>query len=280
MSSLKQLPTKKFTSQHGFSLLELVLVMFIIGLIASTPLMFIDNQENQLRYEETVQKMELISRALYQRESYRNQPILSGFIIDNGVLPPDQDYESSPHNIGISPLINKVDDYDTNDETWLDYSDWLPLESRRPYYNLGGTSDQLTNGFAQLKGFRGRYIHQGLDSNNDFKDSWGNDFIIDVSSSIGSYGYDASNAYRSISQQLTGNQWQIPLSSIDINIINNTSSTITNTPVVLLVFTNKQDASDSGKESDAWLTYHLMLQLLQELNNHPLEFHGIKKERP
>lgn len=248
------MPTLTTTPQSGFTLLELVIVMFIIGLIASTPLLFIDNQDEQLRYEETLQKMELIRRALYQRESYNNQPILSGFVVDNGTLPPSEDFEGSPSDIDLAPLINRTAEFDGSiSESWLDYSGWQLIESTLPRYITSTVSGALPTGFEQLKGYRGRYINQGLDSSNDLKDGWGGAFIIDSSSGAGSYQYDASNAYRSVTRNLTSNQWQVSLADLNITLVNDLSVAI-NAPVAVLVFRNVPTAL--ATPSTAWTTYY------------------------
>lgn len=73
----------------GFTLLELVLVLFLIGLLASAGLLFTDNIENQAQFDETQRRLEVIRKAIIQAgdRTVNGQPELSGFVVDNGRLP-------------------------------------------------------------------------------------------------------------------------------------------------------------------------------------------------
>lgn len=73
----------------GFTLLELVLVLFLIGLLASAGLLFTDNLEDQAQFDETQRRLEIIRKAIIQADdrTVNGQPELSGFVVDNGRLP-------------------------------------------------------------------------------------------------------------------------------------------------------------------------------------------------
>lgn len=75
--------------QAGFTLLELVLVLFLIGLLASAGLLFTENIESQQQYEETVERYERIRKAIIQsgERTVNGRPELRGFAVDMGRLP-------------------------------------------------------------------------------------------------------------------------------------------------------------------------------------------------
>ena len=75
--------------QHGFTLLELVVVVAVMGLIASLATEFVVQDSNQERYEKTAAKVKTIREALIGQPnlSSNGEVQVSGFIADTGVLP-------------------------------------------------------------------------------------------------------------------------------------------------------------------------------------------------
>lgn len=76
-------------SQSGFTLLELVLVLFLVGLMASAGLLFTQNQEEQLYFDDTQRRLKTIREAIIRssERSLNGQPELAGFAVDMGRLP-------------------------------------------------------------------------------------------------------------------------------------------------------------------------------------------------
>lgn len=76
-------------SQRGFTLLEMVLVLFLIGLLASAGLLFTEGVEDQAKYDETKRRMELIRKAIIgdSTRTINGAPEVSGFAADMGRLP-------------------------------------------------------------------------------------------------------------------------------------------------------------------------------------------------
>lgn len=239
--------------QQGFTLLELVLVMLIIGLVASTPLVFIDNQDNQFRYEETLKKLELIERAVYLPQTYRGEPVLSGFVVDNGVLPPASSTASSDAE-ELQPLIGKADNWykDGTDE-------WAEYKAYDPYIVIDtlGTPFKIDD-HPQLKGYRGNYLNDGLDSAQEFKDGWGVEFTVSNSGANYTATYKGDNAvhpfsYNTAASVAVGSDdWSVPLNQLDIHL---TVSSGASRSVALLVFQNDHSAS-AASDSSLWTTYH------------------------
>jgi hypothetical protein len=73
----------------GFSLLEMLLVLFLIGLMASAGLMLTEGVEDQAKYDETKRRMELMRRAIVgdPTRTVNGGPEISGFVADMGRLP-------------------------------------------------------------------------------------------------------------------------------------------------------------------------------------------------
>lgn len=75
--------------QQGFTLLEMLLVLFLMTLIASAGLMLTEGVEDQAKYDETKRRMELIRKAIVgdPTRTVNGAPEISGFVADMGRLP-------------------------------------------------------------------------------------------------------------------------------------------------------------------------------------------------
>lgn len=76
-------------NQHGLTLLEMLVVVFILSAIALMTLSFTNNADDQFRYEDTRTRLLKINRAIVgsQEPVFESQSLLSGFVVDNGILP-------------------------------------------------------------------------------------------------------------------------------------------------------------------------------------------------
>ncbi|WAK03175.1 prepilin-type N-terminal cleavage/methylation domain-containing protein [Methylobacter sp. YRD-M1] len=77
------------THAHGFSLLEMLLVLFLMALMASAGLMLTEGVEDQAKYDETKRRMDLMRRAIVgdPTRTVNGSPEISGFVADMGRLP-------------------------------------------------------------------------------------------------------------------------------------------------------------------------------------------------
>lgn len=75
--------------QRGFTLLEMVLVLFLMALVASAGLMLTEGVEDQAKYDETKRRMELIRKAIVgdPTRTINGAPEIGGFVADMGRLP-------------------------------------------------------------------------------------------------------------------------------------------------------------------------------------------------
>ncbi len=160
--------------QHGFSLLEMLLVLFLLGLMASTTLMLTEGVEDQAKYDETKRRMALIRKAAVG-DSFRtvnNSPEISGFTTDMGRL---------PHCIReLLEARNCADDADL--ALWdqdLDSEVW--------------------------SGWRGPYLQvlPGSDGNLHFRDGYGNE-AANAAEDIANSGWDFDESLGQISLTSSG----------------------------------------------------------------------------
>ena len=109
-----------------------------------------------------------------------------------------------------------------------------------------------------MKGYRGHYINDGIDSNNRFLDGWGWEFEVS-STANGSYSFDYKGDDGNhpapynvvVSGEIDHLDWQVPLNQIDIQLENDSGD---EKVVALVVFKNK-----AGTDAGRWDTYHFSI---------------------
>lgn len=128
---IKLMPRKK--SMLGFSLLELVLVLFLMGTVMLTSLFLVDGADDQARYEDTKNKLSMIKRAIVgdATRTINGEPEVSGFVADMGRLP-----------ACIRELVDgKCVDSDPTPPSWaLNIASGLWAGWRGPYLETAGSA--------------------------------------------------------------------------------------------------------------------------------------------
>ena len=202
-----------FTKVRGFTLLEMVLVVFILGILATIPLTFIENEDGQRRYEQSRQAMNSIREAVVKERTYLGQPLISGFVADNGRLPRVNDTSDDPDPTLLPYDLGELASgrYAHNPNGALIEEFLTKKAAQPPYYhvNLDGVGDTFeaslaisqegdpTSSNSSLKhdideplnvrkGFAyGGYLNGLLDSDGAVKDAWGDDFVATIKTNSG-----------------------------------------------------------------------------------------------
>jgi prepilin-type N-terminal cleavage/methylation domain-containing protein len=247
--------------QGGFTLLELILVVFIMGTLATISMSFIESEDSQWRYDESLRKMDIVRDAVLKVRDYKSQQIMSGFVFDNGGLPP-----VATSSIKIQPLIDTGNWYGTAPNTWAAYGLQVPnYKSSQVEFSL---PDEIK--YKLFKGYRKHYLPpSSLDSENKFLDGWGIEF--DISLTTNTYRYTLTDKLSdNLTPKLTGfssplsfqvepDDWSVPLDQLSFSLTKLTEldddietelddSIEQNHTVAILVYSNSVN-------SNKWHTY-------------------------
>lgn len=76
---------------HAFTLLELLVVVFILATVAASAISLVGQTDEQLRYETTRSRLESIRRAVLGRNDLSDPTRVAGFVADMGRLPASLD---------------------------------------------------------------------------------------------------------------------------------------------------------------------------------------------
>lgn len=156
--------TKQYKRQSGFTLLELIVVVAVLGLITNLATEFVAQNVNQQRFDTTKDRLEKIQYAIIgdDTRTVNGQPDLVGFVHDMGRVPQDLD-----------ELVTEPTDCDPN-------TSGNQLCSKSYSSTLNRTI-----------GWRGPYISKETTDN----DGWGNSWNYGVTANvvtIESFGLDGS----------------------------------------------------------------------------------------
>lgn len=129
------------THRNAFTLVELLLVVFLITLVALSATTAVSNSEQQIRHEDTLNRLAAIRTAILGDTRLRDgngQPLASGFVADVGRLPKN-----------LLELLERPDE--------------IPAFTFDPTYQLHA-------------GWRGPYLEAApsLSGNPRYPDGWGN----------------------------------------------------------------------------------------------------------
>lgn len=209
-------------SQRGFTLLEMVLVLFLIGLLASAGLLFTEGVEDQAKYDETKRRMELIRKAIIgdPTRTINGAPEISGFAADMGRLPEclaELMFQRNCEDDEDLPDWN----YDANSGIWLGW--------RGPYLNNLQDNDGITR-------FRDGYGNVDPDPVQDDQ-NYGWEYAVDSVAgqvTLGSVGFDIYAPEDDITSELVsfndfivtlGQEWKkIPVVFSDLSTDSNATS--------------------------------------------------------
>jgi prepilin-type N-terminal cleavage/methylation domain-containing protein len=235
---------KRMRDVRGMTLLEMVVVIFILSAIAMGAVAFTGNADDQFRYEETRTRLGEIRRAIVgERDAvYAGSARLSGFVVENGLLPAD-----------IQGLYIKPTGYD-------DFGAQSPLFDPVPAANGINNGDEVTLGAANEILLKGYLPALRLPTGGGgYFDGWGNrgpapndgwsvaaDSAHFQSTSLGADGAAGGSDYaQDMPDDVVQEDWTQTLAGWTVTLTNRSGADIT-TPsalrVSLLVYVNDADA--------------------------------------
>lgn len=145
-----RITNRQFSQRHvaGFTLVELLLILFILGSLALLTTAIVDGVDEQARYDDTKQRLTLIKRAIVgdPTRTVNGEPEISGFVTDMGRLPEC-----------LRELVYGNCLTDSTDPNF--YVSALPAWSYDPPSGIWA-------------GWRGPYLETG--TSQVFRDGWGN----------------------------------------------------------------------------------------------------------
>lgn len=152
-------------TQSGFTLMELLLVVFILSALALTSTAFVDNQDDQFRFDDTRRRLELIRQAVVGHDP--RTTVANGYVAENGILASSIGnlLDASPAGFTNSAAQQPV--FDATPNSSSGYDDGVDVQT------LTGDAERL------LKGWRVGYLHAQPGS-AVFKDGWGHDWAAVV----------------------------------------------------------------------------------------------------
>jgi prepilin-type N-terminal cleavage/methylation domain-containing protein len=235
--------------QAGFTLLELLLVVFILSVIALGAVSLVQSSDDQLRFEETQSRLRLLRSAILG-ESGPAQRLVGGHVADLGTLPDDVE---SLVRVGSADAFGAV----------------------RPEY--GGTALDDVDAVRLLKGWRGPYVALGPStdpSDVPFRDGWGNVALVDDAlhhgwspfdptsnpfeiTSLGSDGLPggAGDYDRDLTIRVAADDWRVNLADWTVEVTNSSSGDLTLKIAVLVYSAGSWSGVESGnRQVDAGST--------------------------
>lgn len=228
---------------QGFSLLELLVVVSLLGLLALSATALVDNVDEQHRFDLTKSKLQQIRRAILGDSSrtLNGEPDISGYVADMGRLPNN-----------IEELLKQG-----AQTAWAAY----PIDVSAP--DVGDL----------YGGWRGPYLEALPETTGvAFRDGWGNpdasgvdpNFGWNVTStatgmSVKSYGSDGPTGtgtgvyeidYPSTGNLIEENEWQVDVSGVKFNVVLNNAPTVTSPYLVLRLYFFENTGVDSEDSNE------------------------------
>ncbi|MCQ8117093.1 type II secretion system protein [Methylomonas rosea] len=200
-------------SERGFTLLEMLLVIFLMALVASTGLMLTEGVEDQAKYDETKRRMELIRKAIIGDPSrtVNGAPEISGFVADMGRLP-----------LCLAELLRVGDEvlpatdprtFESSCDDTVIVSEWnldqdtgVGVGWRGPYLQV------IPESGGGLR-FRDGYGNEGANATTDELNSGWDYSVTGTTTSLSSEGMDLTVASDDVSapQLIVSADWQVQL---------------------------------------------------------------------
>ena len=242
---------------RGFSMLELVVVLAILAVMTSVSLSFMGEKDEKQRYQASLTKLKAVQRGFLSVGQYQGQTVVSGFLVDNGLL-----YVSDDPDLGES--INALLGYQHMPTLMRFTSVSAYVNTHVDSVNDDDANKVLIDGSQLFKGVRpGLFdLSEYRDSEDKsvakvrgaIKDGWGDNFVVDLPDTVSA---NLSIEYKSYKDPLTTastidfsvTEFSLPISTLLIEV-KNLPNTTTQFKVALVSFNNEEGCADDS-ETDA-----------------------------
>lgn len=239
--------------QRGFTLLEMILVVFIMGTLATVSLSFLQDEDHHQRFADTRQRLQAIQHAVLgdRMTTTPRDRLMMGYTVDNGLLP-----------ASIDDLLG-----DPKPTNFQDYGLHSPVFDASPDASTGlndgvGETELGQLGEQLYKGYRlGGYLAAPPATKLTYGDGWGEgsgapNYGWNVNTSAGvlsvaSLGADravgGSDYNADLSIDIHAGDWQVDIAGWQVMLINVTGADIPQDTskqvgLSLLVYQNDGDA--------------------------------------
>jgi type II secretory pathway pseudopilin PulG len=246
-------------------MLELVVVLAILAVMTSVSLSFMGEKDEKQRYQASLTKLKAVKRGFLSVAQYQGQTVVSGFLVDNGVL-----YFPDPDPLGLSGVPNLGESINA----LLGYQHLPTLKSFSSvpvYVNTHADNDNdddinkvEVNGSQLFKGVRpglfdlSEYRDSGGNSvanvRGAIKDGWGDEFEesptvsppatlvnVNVKNEVGKEYKDLPIAARIIGFSIA--EFSLKISTLLIEV-KNLPDTTTKFKVALVSFNNEEGCEE------------------------------------
>lgn len=224
-----ELQSKQPKPQHGFTLLELLVVVSLLGLLSLTAVALFENAGDQDRFEATRSRLASIRTAIIgdTTRTLNGEPILSGYVADMGRLPSNIAELLVEDDAALGVSQTAWAEYDMADVYVAGLTGKLYAGWRGPY--LFGSPEASGAAFRDGWGTQTSPTHaEDYDWNVTLTDASGMTVSTGVSATtiaVKSYGADRSPSgtdynedYPLSGNLVEANQWQLGVSNIIFNL--------------------------------------------------------------
>lgn len=247
LSTLPAVGSIHHKSERGFTLLEMLLVIFLMALVASTGLMLTEGVEDQAKYDETKRRMELIRKAIVgdPTRTVNGAPELSGFVADMGRLPlclaellrlGDEVLPATVPKTFKSPC----DDTEIVSEWNLDQNTGVGIGWRGSYLQV------IPESGGGLR-FRDGYGNEGANAAADALDSGWDYSVTAATASLASEGMDLTVATDDVAapQLIVSADWQVQIqAAVSVTFENQSGTKLPGSDVNLVLRLYLSDLTD------------------------------------